>query len=84
MAKLNLEQAKAKLLQRLPDRKIHWGTLYRGFWYLCATSEDPDEGQMNPYFKVDVVSGEVSEFYLVADLETFEAVRTQAEAQLSR
>lgn len=78
MGQLNAEQAKAKLLEVLPSRTVYWAVLHQGFWYLCATDKnDPDEGELNPYFKVHETSGEVSEFYVVQDIPLFQKIVAQ-------
>lgn len=79
MAQLTAEQAKAKVQEAFPSRTIYWATLHESFWYVLAVDDaDPNEGDLNPYFKVSSLTGVVSEFYVVKEMALFQKIIAQA------
>lgn len=81
MAQLNAEQAKAKVKELFPSRTVHWATLHESFWYVLAVDDtDPNEGDLNPYFKVSALTGVVTEFYVVKNMALFQKIIAQAGA----
>ena len=81
MAQLNAEQAKAKVKELFPSRTVHWATLHESFWYVLAVDDtDPNEGDLNPYFKVSALTGVVAEFYVVKNMALFQKSIAQAGA----
>ena len=77
MLEITYEKAKESFKKAFPSRTVHWLTHYSGYWYVLATDDDPIEGDLNPYFKVDDSTGEVGEFYIVQDLPLFTKILEQ-------
>lgn len=81
MPQLTAEQAGSKVTAMFPSRTVYWETLHENFWYVCAIDKtDPDEGDLNPYFKVSALTGAVSEFYVVQNMALFQKLVAQAGA----
>ena len=77
MLDVTYDKAKASFQKAFPSRTVRWLTHHSDFWYILAPDKDPDEGSMNPYFKVDDKTGVVSEFYVVQDLSLFQTILAQ-------
>lgn len=77
MLEVTHQKAKDLFLKDFPGRKIRWITHHGSDWYVCATDNDPDEGLMNPYFKVDDATGKISEFYVIQNLDLFDTITKQ-------
>jgi hypothetical protein len=82
MIQVTLEKAKANVQKEFPSRTVHWLTHHASHWYVCATDKDPAEGELNPYFKVDDRTGEVSEFYVVQDISLFKKILDQVKSEV--
>lgn len=77
MTELNAEQAQTKFQKSFRSRTVHWITRDGEFWYICATDPDPEEGNMNPYFKVHARTGKLTEFFVTSDFVLFAKLRDQ-------
>lgn len=72
MLEVTQDKAKAGFQKKFPTRKIEWVTHDGNHWYVFAPdTKDDAEGSLNPYFKVDDSTGEVSEFYIVQNFPLF-------------
>lgn len=72
---MDTAQATSLFEQALTGRKIHWVVQDSGYFYCCATDDKSDEGNLNPFFRLDSSTGEVSEFYVTQDFALFERIR---------
>jgi len=82
MAKVTAEMAKSAIQKIFPSRTIEWATLCENDWYVFAPDyTDIDEGMINPYFKVNENTGDVSEFYVVKNLSLFKKINAQAASE---
>ncbi|WNM72397.1 hypothetical protein SEA_MOSSY_18 [Gordonia phage Mossy] len=62
-------------LKVYPKRTVKWTTFYEEAWYILAIDErDKFEGSMNPYFKVDPMTKEVTEYSPTMDPAHFNAM----------
>lgn len=64
---LNVKQAKEKMSEKLPDLTVVDGILYGRVFLFRTTSKDPVEGDFDPFFSVDVQTGEVRDFSVLTD-----------------
>lgn len=50
-----------------PTSEIKKPIEYRHVWLFQVFSDDPDEGDMDPYFSVDTLTGELRDFSIITD-----------------
>lgn len=73
MADISEETIKQAIPQALPGRTVVWAIQDQALWYIFAPSTDSIEGDINPYFTLDL-QGNLSEFFVVQNLEKFNEI----------
>lgn len=71
---LSSDEAIAKLKQLAPDRNPEKLITYNGLYLIMAPSSDPDEGVWDPYFSVDMNTGETRDYSIYQDGKAREIV----------
>lgn len=64
---LSPEEAIAKLKLVAPDRNPEKIITFSGLYLILAPSEDPDEGLWDPFFSVDMNTGETRDYSIYQD-----------------
>ena len=63
----NAKQATDIMKKNLPDRTVKKRVIYNGLYLFQAFSNDPDEGDYDPFFSVDMTTGKFSDFSILTD-----------------
>lgn len=62
---LTKENAESALLAEMPRVKIEQTVRYKDVWLIRALHDEPGETQLDPFFAVDIVTGEVTDFSIM-------------------
>ncbi|QFG09117.1 hypothetical protein PBI_SPORTO_9 [Arthrobacter phage Sporto] len=60
-------QATEIVKEAFPERNIDTVIVYGGVYLFLAPSADPLEGDQDPFFSVDVTTGELRDFSIITD-----------------
>jgi hypothetical protein len=71
---LSSEEAISKLKLIAPDRNPEKIITYNNLYLIFAPSSDPDEGMWDPYFSVDMTTGETRDYSIYQDGKAREIV----------
>jgi len=72
MMPINLDQAAAIVKKEFPEGKIQKYIDYKGKFIFQIFTEDPLEGELDPFYSVDQNTGEFSDFSILTDGNTAE------------
>lgn len=78
---LSEAEATIKLQAVFPDRSIEPPIKYNGLFIFQAFSPDPIEGEFDPFFSVNMETGEVRDFSIITDGDPHEIERLFLEKQ---
>lgn len=66
---LNFEEAKKVVKENIPKGKIQKAILYDNLYVFMVFMNDEFEGQMDPYYSVNINTGEFRDFSIITDGE---------------
>lgn len=64
---LNFEEAKNVVKENIPKGKIQKAILYDNLYVFMVFMNDKFEGQMDPYYSVNINTGEFRDFSVITD-----------------
>lgn len=67
---ISQSEATALIRKAMPDGTIKGSIEWEGKWLFAVFTNDPDEGDMDPFYSVDMESGAVAGFSIVGDEDT--------------
>lgn len=63
----DIQQATEIVKKAFPAGKIQKSVEYRNVYLFQIFTDDPDDGQMDPFYSVDKETGEFSDFSVITD-----------------
>lgn len=78
----NVKQAKNIVKKHLPDDNIESMIIYDGKYVFKVISDDELEGDMDPFYSVDIETGEFRDFSILTDGNTVEIVELFNKAKM--
>jgi hypothetical protein len=67
---VTIQEAAGIIYQNLPDGNINAGIRWEDQWIFVVYTSDADEGELDPFYSVDVATGAFSGFSIVGDQDT--------------
>lgn len=64
---LNINQAKIIVKKNIPEGKIQAVVMYKDLYVFQVFLDDELEGQMDPYYSVNIKTGEFRDFSIITD-----------------
>lgn len=64
---LSINQAKDIIEKNIPDGKIQSAIEYNGLYVFQVFTDDELEGEMDPFYSVNMKNGEFSDFSIITD-----------------
>lgn len=78
---LNVNQAKTIVKNNIPNGKIQTVVVYGDLYIFQVFTDDELEGQMDPFYSVDVNTGEFRDFSILTDGDIYELTELFAQAK---
>lgn len=78
---LNVNQAKTIVKNNIPNGKIQAVVVYRDLYIFQVFTDDELEGQMDPFYSVNIKTGEFRDFSIITDCDTRELVELLSQAK---
>ena len=72
---LSIKQAVNTVKKTLPDGRIDSMIVYNGLYIFKVFTEDELEGQMDPFYSVNIETGEFRDFSIITDGNISEIVK---------
>lgn len=77
----NVQEATAIVHKNYPEGKIQKFIVYKDLFLFQVFSDDPFEGQWDPYYSVNQKTGEFRDFSIITDGDIVEITNLFAEAK---
>lgn len=64
---LNIQDAILVINKNIPNGKIQKSVVYHGLYLFQVFTDDPFEGELDPFYTVDMKTGEFRDFSILTD-----------------